>query len=126
MSSEPALKSTYILVVDDDPAVRDGLKFALETDGMAVKTFPGGRQMLESGSLGKADCLILDCRMPEMDGFAVLAELAARKARLPVILMTAPVTEAIRRRAREAGAFNLLEKPLLGGILVDNIRRATT
>jgi CheY-like chemotaxis protein len=63
--------------------------------------------------------------MAGMDGFAVVAELAARKARIPVILMTAPVTETMRRRAREAGVFSLLEKPLLDGVLADNIRRAT-
>jgi len=122
---EPTVKNAHVLVVDDDAAIRKALKFGLETEGLVVKTFSGGRQMLESGSVNQADCLVLDCRMAGMDGFAVVAELAARKARIPVILMTAPVTETMRRRAHEAGVFSLLEKPLLDGVLADNIRRAT-
>jgi two-component system response regulator FixJ len=62
--------------------------------------------------------------MPEMDGFAVMEELAARKIALPVILITAPVTDAIRHRAQKAGVFNLLEKPLLDGTLAETIRQA--
>jgi FixJ family two-component response regulator len=115
-----------ILVVDDDHAVRDSLKFALETEGLAVETFASGRQMFESKSAAAADCLVLDYKMPDMDGFAVMEELAVRKIRLPVILITAPVTDAIRRRAQKAGVFNLLEKPLLDEILADTIRQATT
>lgn len=114
-----------VLVVDDDLAVRDSLKFALETEGLVVETYAGGRQMFESKSAGGADCLVLDCKMPDMDGFAVMEELAVRKIALPVILITAPVTDAIRRRAQKAGVFHLLEKPLLDDTLADTIRQAT-
>jgi FixJ family two-component response regulator len=115
---------TRVLVVDDDLAVRDSLKFALETEGLAVETYASGRQMFASKSAVGADCLVLDYKMPEMDGFAVMEELAARKIALPVILITAPVTDAIRRRAQKAGVFNLLEKPLLDGTLAETIRQA--
>jgi len=115
---------TRVLVVDDDLAVRDSLKFALETEGLAVETYASGRQMFASKSAAGADCLVLDYKMPEMDGFAVMEELAARKIALPVILITAPVTDAIRRRAQKAGVFNLLEKPLLDGTLAETIRQA--
>jgi len=115
---------TRVLVVDDDLAVRDSLKFALETEGLAVETYASGRQMFASKSAAAADCLVLDYKMPEMDGFAVMEELAARKIALPVILITAPVTDAIRRRAQKAGVFNLLEKPLLDGTLAETIRQA--
>jgi len=119
------VKRTHIVVVDDDLAVRDALKFALETEGLSAETCASGRQLLDSGALSRADCLVLDCKMPDLDGFAVIAELEARKVTLPVILMTVPVTDAVQRRARAAGAFSLLEKPLLNGVLTDNIRRAT-
>src|ERR1041385_626520 len=115
---------TRVLVVDDDLAVRDSLKFSLETEGLAVETYASGRQMFASKSAAAADCLVLDYKMPEMDGFAVMEELAARKIALPVILITAPVTDAIRRRAQRAGVFNLLEKPLLDGTLAETIRQA--
>ena len=115
---------TRVLVVDDDLAVRDSLKFALETEGLAVETYASGRQMFASKSAVGADCLVLDYKMPEMDGFAVMEELAARKIAVPVILITAPVTDAIRHRAQKAGVFNLLEKPLLDGALAETIRQA--
>ena len=117
-------EDTRILVVDDDPAVRASLKFALETGGLRVDTYAGGRQLLSSGNLGNAACLVLDCKMPDLDGFAVMAELAARKVMFPVILMTAPVTEAVRQQARNAGAFDLLEKPMLDDTLLDSVRHS--
>ena len=119
------MERAKILIVDDDPAVRESLKFDLETEGLTVQTYAGGRQFLARQCFEDAACLVLDCKMPDMDGFAVLAELTARNVRLPVILMTAPVTEAVRRRARGANLFNLLEKPLLNRVLAENIRRAT-
>jgi FixJ family two-component response regulator len=115
---------TRVLVVDDDLAVRESLKFALETEGLAVETYASGRQLLESASTLGADCLVLDYKMPEMDGFAVIEELSLRHITLPVILITAPVTDAIRRRAQKAGVFHLLEKPLLDGTLAQTIRQA--
>jgi two-component system response regulator FixJ len=115
-----------VLVVDDDLAVRDSLKFALETEGLAVETYASGRQLFASKSAARADCLVLDYKMPDMDGFAVMEELAVREIVLPVILITAPVTDVIRRRAQKAGVFHLLEKPLLDDTLTDTIRQATT
>jgi len=114
-----------ILVVDDDSAVRQSLKFALETEGLAVEIYASGRHLLESRAIADAHCLVLDCEMPGMDGFAVVEELAARHVLVPIILMTAPVTDAIRRRAREAGVFRVLEKPLLESSLEESIRCAT-
>ncbi len=112
-----------VLIVDDDLAVLDSLKFALELEGLQVQTFASGPHLLRAGDLAQADCLVLDVRMPEMDGFAVVAELAARKISLPVIMITAPLTKALRRRARATNVFSLLEKPLLGDVLADDIRR---
>jgi FixJ family two-component response regulator len=113
-----------VMVVDDDAAVRDSLKFALELEGLSVQTWPSGQALLESGVL-EADCLVLDCKMPEMDGFSVMAVLADRNISIPVILITAPVTGAMRRQAAQIGAFSLLEKPLDGGVLLESIRCAT-
>lgn len=114
-----------VLVVDDDRAVRESLKFSLELEGLVVETYASGALLLEKGDPGAAGCLVLDCRMPELDGFGVIAELAARHITVPVVLITAPVTDSVRRRAREAGAFGLLEKPLLGDELLETVRRAT-
>lgn len=111
-----------ILVVDDDRAVREALKFALELEGLAVEIHASGQALLSA--FAPADCLVLDYRLPGMDGLSVLAALARRGVRIPTILITAPVTELLRRAACRAGAFAVLEKPLTGGVLMENIQRA--
>ena len=111
-----------VLVVDDDHAVREALKFALELEGMDVRTHASGPDLLRRAPA--ADCLVLDYRMPGMDGLAVMAALAARRVEIPVIMITAPLTPAVAGAARMAGVFNILEKPLAGDVLLDNILAA--
>jgi two-component system response regulator FixJ len=113
---------SVVLVVDDDVAVRDSLKFSLELEGLLVQVFGSGAELLALPDLPDACCLVLDYKMPVMDGFEVLARLAADRIELPVILITSPATEAIRRRAAAAGVEQVLEKPLLDSTLVDHIR----
>ena len=112
-----------ILVVDDDRAVRESLKFALELEGMTVETRASGRDLLSQPP--DADCLVLDYKMPAMDGLAVMAALGQHHVHIPTILITAPVTAEMAKQARRAGAFSILEKPLRDGVLLENIRRAT-
>ena len=113
-----------VVLVDDDHAVRESLRFSLQLDGLAVRTCDSGLTLLRDDDFMGADCLVLDYKMPDMDGFAVMAALATRNVTVPVILITAPVTERIRQQAKRAGAFSVLEKPLLNGILADHVRRA--
>jgi two-component system, LuxR family, response regulator FixJ len=117
-------EQVQVVVVDDDRAVRESLKFALQLDGLTVRTCDSGLRLLRDGDLSAADCLVLDHKMPDMDGFAVMAELAARGITIPVILITAPVTDNFRQQAKRAGAFSVLEKPLLNNILLDHVCRA--
>jgi len=118
----PTAQQDLVLVVDDDQAVRDALKFALELDGLLVDTCDGGAQLLNHPRLPDARCLVLDYQMPGMNGFAVLSELKRRNVTLPVILITAPLSREIERRAMAAGVAGVLEKPLLENILIDKIR----
>jgi DNA-binding response OmpR family regulator len=68
--------------------------------------------------------MVLDCKMPDLDGFAVVRALADRQVKLPIIMITAPVTDAIRRLAQSIGVYCVLEKPLSGGILSAAVRDA--
>jgi two-component system, LuxR family, response regulator FixJ len=111
-----------VLVVDDDLAVRESLKFALELEGLAVRVCGSGEELLNHPDLHKARCVLLDYKMPVMDGLEVLEQLAARKMQVPVILITSRATNAILRRARAAGVRHVLEKPLLDGALLDRIQ----
>ncbi len=113
---------TLVLIVDDDQAVRDSLKFALELDGLSVVTCGSGAELLSHPELGRARCLVLDYQMPAMNGFAVLKELKRRNVSTPVILITAPVSRDVLQRAVAAGVAGVLEKPLLEDILLDKIR----
>lgn len=111
-----------VLVVDDDLAVRESLKFLLELEGLEVLTFASGSDLFLYSELSEAVCLVLDYKMPFMDGFKVLERLARNKLNLPVILITSHVTDAFRRRAAAAGAKIVLEKPLLDNALLDQIQ----
>ncbi len=111
-----------ILIVDDDQAVRDALKFALELEGLSVETCGSGTELLRHPELSLARCLVLDYQMPGMNGFAVMTELHRREVTLPVILITSPVSRDIELRAAAAGAAAVLEKPLLENVLLDKIR----
>jgi two-component system, LuxR family, response regulator FixJ len=110
-----------VLVVDDDWGVRESLKFALEVEGMRVRVCGSGAELLNHPDLTQARCLVLDYKMPKMDGFEVLDRLAARKTKIPVVLITSPITGAIRNRADRMGIECILEKPFLDRALVDAI-----
>jgi two-component system response regulator FixJ len=118
--SEPA----RIFVVDDDPGMRDSMRFLLESAGFAVDTFASARTFLAAGGVGKSGCLVTDVRMPEMNGLELQQHLAAEGSRLPVILMTGHADVPMAVSAMRAGAFDFIEKPFADEALLDSIRRA--
>lgn len=111
-----------IFVLDDDEAVRESLKFSLELEGYAVRTCAEGHELLRHPDLVHARCLILDYRMPRMDGFEVLDRLVTQRVGVPVILITSNASDALRRRAERVGVHRVLEKPLSDGALIENIQ----
>lgn len=113
-----------IVVVDDDQAVRDSLKFSLELDGLSVHVCDSADALLTFPGLADAACLVLDYRMPKVDGFQLSERLAAGGISVPRILITAPLSNALRDRAKAAGFFATLEKPLLDNVLLDNVHAA--
>jgi FixJ family two-component response regulator len=113
-----------VVLVDDDKAVRDSLKFALELCGLYVRTCDGPHSALAYPGLRDAACLVVDYRMRGMDGIALYRTLAAKGRCPPVIMITAPLTDELRTQAAELGFFSILEKPLLDNILERNVRAA--
>ena len=113
-----------VIVVDDDAAVRAALKFALEVEGFDVQLYDGPQAVLAAADLPKRGCLVIDYRMPAIDGIELVAELRRRKVALPAILISARVTRALRDLAARSGLTCVLEKPLTGTTLVENIRGA--
>ncbi|MET0314842.1 MAG: response regulator [Hansschlegelia sp.] len=119
----PAYSGT-VIVVDDDEAVRSSMRFALELEGLDVRLYEGGAALLAAGDLPAAGCLLIDQYMPGMEGVDLIARLRERHVLLPAILMTAKSTEELRRRAGQAGAELVVEKPFGDGALMDGIHRA--
>ncbi|WP_414473721.1 response regulator transcription factor [Microvirga sp. M2] len=113
-----------VIVVDDDAAVRQSLKFALELEGMEVRTYESGAELLADPELPTSGCLVVDYYMPAMNGVELMDRLRGRLVRLPAILITARMTDDMRRRAASSGFRQVIEKPLEDSTLLDGIRGA--
>ena len=113
-----------VIVIDDDPAVLRSLKFALEIEGLSVRTYGDGQSLLLDGDLPAHGCLVIDYAMAGMDGFELVDRLRRRNVRLPAILMSGLLSREVRERARRAGFCKVLEKPLHDSALLDGIRSA--
>ncbi|MGC8722830.1 MAG: response regulator transcription factor [Acidobacteriota bacterium] len=100
-----------ILVCDDTPDILEMIRFILEKEGYSVGTAESGTELLDQLRREPADLVLLDLRMPGMDGFAALREMAKLRNRPPVLVLSAKGQEADRRSAIEAGALNFIEKP---------------
>lgn len=118
-------RKTVILVVDDDPDVLKALKFSLEVEGFEVHACASGKELLGHGALKACSCIVLDYKMPGMNGLEVLDKLAAAQVPAPVIFITGPLTNDLWRRAMGSGARVVLEKPLLDKSLAQRIHELT-
>ncbi len=112
-----------LLVVDDDPAVRDSLHALLESAGYAVEDYDSARGFLQNLSPA-GSCAVIDIRMPGMDGLELQAEMARSGIDLPVIIMTGHGDVPLAVRAMKAGAIDFVEKPFNDELLLESIRRA--
>jgi two-component system response regulator FixJ len=110
-----------VFVVDDDAAVREGLRFMLRTAGYSVEAFPSARSFLENYDPRRGGCLLVDIRMPETTGLELQQELNVRGWRIPVIFITGHGTVSLAIAAMKAGAFDFIEKPLREDALVESI-----
>ena len=100
-----------ILVVDDDPGIRDALRMILEYEGYEVLTAPDGKTALGDLEGDRIDAVLLDIKMPGMDGFEVLDKIAAREPAPPVLMISGHGDIAMAVEATRRGAVDFLEKP---------------
>jgi len=112
-----------VIVVDDDPAVCNSLKFSLELEGFAVRTYRSGTQLLDSGDIRDCNCFVVDQRMPGLTGIELIAKLRQRNVLTPAILILTDPNAALTARAKLAD-IQIVEKPLLSNALIDSIREA--
>ena len=100
-----------IHLVDDDEAIRHSASFMLRHAGFIVKTYEDGLTFLSEISANDHGCVLLDVRMPGMDGLAVQAAMAKRGYDMPVIILTGHGDVALAVKAMKVGAVDFIEKP---------------
>lgn len=112
-----------IILVDDDAALRGSLEFILGIEGYTVRAYARGRELLDDTNLPDKGCMVIDQRLPDIEGLRLIDALRARSVKLPAILVTTNPTRALRRRAEQANV-TIVEKPLLTGTLFERIGAA--
>ncbi|NOL51540.1 response regulator transcription factor [Pelistega suis] len=103
--------NSTIYIVDDDDAVRDSLRFLLETNGYNVLTFSSGEEFLEKYDPTLVSILITDVRMPGMSGLQLQEELNARKVNIPIVFITGHGNVPMAVNTLKQGAMDFIEKP---------------
>ncbi len=120
------MSSLPVLIIDDDSDVRESLRALLESGGYPVRDFDSAKKLLAEPDISQASCLIVDIRMPDMDGLQLQEELNRRRIGLPVIIITGHGDVPLAVRAMKAGAVDFLEKPFDGEFMLDTVRHALT
>jgi FixJ family two-component response regulator len=113
-----------VCVVDDDALIRDSTVRLVRSFGFRVEAFPSAEDFGNSGYLEETACLILDVRMPGMDGLELQYRLTETGNRIPIVFITAHADEEQERRAMEAGAVAFLYKPFSQESLLQAVRSA--
>jgi len=119
-----AADAPTVFVVDDDPGIRDSARWLLESVGLRVETYDSAQAFLDAYVGSRPGCLILDVRLPGMNGLDLLDELRNRGATLPVIVVTAFGEVHSTVRAMKGGAIDVMEKPTRDQVLLDRVHQA--
>ncbi|MEW7981753.1 MAG: response regulator transcription factor [gamma proteobacterium symbiont of Phacoides pectinatus] len=113
-----------VFVVDDDQAMRNSLKWLIESVGMRVETYGSADEFVSNYYPGRAGCLLLDVRMPGMSGLELQEQFNHRQIRIPIIIITGHGDVPMAVRAMKAGAVDFIEKPFNDELLLESIRNA--
>lgn len=113
-----------VFVLDDDASMRKSIRWLVEDAGYEVAEFSNADDFLAKVEPSAAGCLLLDVRMPGMNGLELQHELQERSYRLPVIVITAHADVPMAVRALKLGAMDFIEKPFSEQVLLRGVRRA--
>ncbi len=119
-SSETSV--TYI--VDDDRMARESLKWLAESAHLKVQEFNCGEDFLQQFNHNCPGCVVLDVRMPDINGMELFSRLRASGATIPVIIVTGHADVAMAVRAMKAGAYDFVEKPYNDALMLELIQSA--
>jgi len=121
MAGEPV-----VFIVDDDQAIRNSLKWLIESVDLRVETYASADELLRNYYPGRAGCLLLDVRMPGMGGLELQEHFVRQHVTLPIIIITGHGDVPMSVRAMKAGAVDFIEKPFNDELLLESIRNALT
>ena len=120
-----AREATVVAIVDDDASVRQSMLRLVRSFGYRAEAFGSGEEYLGSPVVAETACLLLDVRMPSMDGLEVQRRLAEKAAGIPIVFLTGRATDDEERRARDGGAVEFLRKPVGRATLFDVLQNVT-
>ena len=118
------MQDATVYIVDDDPDMRDSLRWLMKTVGLRVEVHDSAAAFLERFDPSGPGCLVFDVRMPGMSGLDLFEELVARGEGMPVIFITAFADVPMAIRALKSGAIEFVEKPFNRQELLDRVQRA--
>lgn len=113
-----------VVLVEDDEYVRRSLTMLLRARGLAIDVYRGGVEFLSNRGPHGAHCLLIDFKMPGIDGLTLLERLRYQGDVTPALLLTGFYSNTLKARALEIGFANVLEKPTPPGLLLNQIEHA--
>src|SRR5882762_3105837 len=122
--NESAAESLLVAIVDDDASMRNSTRRLIRSFGFRAEAYASAIDFLDSGRVKNTACLVLDVRMPDMDGLELQRHLAAFNCRIPIVFVTAHVNGDDQRRAIAGGAVDVLRKPVTEQALSNAIEAA--
>ena len=117
-------RAPLIAVVDDDDALRNSLDDLLQSVGFRVQGFASAEAFLQAQPAPETACLLLDVRLPGMNGLELQRQLGVMHWRIPIIFVTAYADDGVRAHALAAGAIAVLSKPCREADLLNAIEAA--
>ena len=124
MKGKKMPEDIVVSIVDDDASVRRSTRRLLRSSGFRAEAFASAEEFLESKSAADSACLILDLRMPGMNGLELQRRLAQNGNGVPIIFLSAHASEEDERSALHGGAVQFLRKPISKEALLGAIREA--
>ncbi len=126
MNAKKTPEHLLVSILDDDVSVRRSTRRLLRSSGFRAEAFASAEEFLDSKSAAETACLILDLRMPGMNGLELQRRLSQNGHRVPIVFLSAHASEEDERSALRAGAVRFLRKPTSKEALLGAIRDALT
>src|SRR6266436_2021928 len=124
MNAKKTPEHLLVSILDDDVSVRRSTRRLLRSSGFRAEAFASAEEFLDSKSAAETACLILDLRMPGMNGLELQRRLSQNGHRVPIVFLSAQASEEDEHSALRAGAVQFLRKPISKEALLSAIREA--